>query len=169
MKKWPNLLLVVEFRQRFKSPSLAIAIAMPWCTLVTKGRTETPGGGAQPPPRGAPRKRSCATMCLERVLVLLRDHVSASCLICYQVVSAWLSAVLFGTLRTAKSWDKTFGVIDSCWDSCSLLRHRGRFPQWGVLVPLGTAVPWGDSPEVQGGPWAPPPCCDNSSETLSDW
>ena len=36
----------------------------------------------------------------------------------------------------------------------------------GVLVPLGTAVPWGDSPKVQGGPWAPPPCGDKSSETL---
>ena len=36
----------------------------------------------------------------------------------------------------------------------------------GVLVPLGTAVPWGDSPRVQGGPWAPPPCGDKSSETL---
>ena len=36
----------------------------------------------------------------------------------------------------------------------------------GVLVPLGTAVPWGDSPRVQGGPWAPPPCGDESSETL---
>ena len=38
----------------------------------------------------------------------------------------------------------------------------------GVLVPLGTAVPRGDSPKVQGGPWAPPPCCDKSSETLFD-
>ena len=39
----------------------------------------------------------------------------------------------------------------------------------GVLVPLGTAVPWGDSPRVQGGPWAPPPCGDKSSETLLVW
>ena len=35
----------------------------------------------------------------------------------------------------------------------------------GVFVPLGTAVPWCFSPEEQGGPWAPPPCGDNSSET----
>ena len=31
---------------------------------------------------------------------------------------------------------------------------------------LYTAVPWGDSPKMQGGPWAPPPCSDKSSETL---
>ena len=36
----------------------------------------------------------------------------------------------------------------------------------GVLVPLSIAVPWGDSPKVQGGPWAPPPCGDESSETV---
>ena len=35
----------------------------------------------------------------------------------------------------------------------------------GGLVPLGTAVDWGVSPEDQGGPWAPPPCSDKSSET----
>ena len=35
----------------------------------------------------------------------------------------------------------------------------------GVFGPLGTTVPWGVSPKGQGGPWAPPPCCDNSSET----
>ena len=45
---------------------------------------------------------------------------------------------------------------------------RGGSRSGGVLVPLGTAVPWGDSPRVQGGPWAPPPCCDKSSETLFD-
>ena len=28
----------------------------------------------------------------------------------------------------------------------------------GVSGPLGTTVPWGDSPRGQGGPWAPPPC-----------
>ena len=36
----------------------------------------------------------------------------------------------------------------------------------GSLAPLSTAVPWGDSPRVQGGPWVPPPCGDESSETL---
>ena len=34
------------------------------------------------------------------------------------------------------------------------------------------SVPWspGVTPQKeQGGPWAPPPCGDKSSETLSDW
>ena len=96
------------------------------------------GWGAVPSPLhvGPPGKRSCATVCLERVLVLLRAHVSATCLICCHLVSAWFSEVLIATLRTAKCWDKTFGVIVLCWDSYSLLRHRGRFPQWG-----GTCTP----------------------------
>ena len=50
---------------------------------------------------------------------------------CEHLVSAWFSEVLIATLRTAKCWDKTFGVIVLCWDSYSLLRHRGRLPQWG--------------------------------------
>ena len=37
----------------------------------------------------------------------------------------------------------------------------------GVFGPLGTTVPRGVSPREQGGPWAPPPCSVNSSETLS--
>ena len=38
-----------------------------------------------------------------------------------------------------------------------LLRFRGRFPWWGELRLLGTKVPWSVSPEMRGGPWAPPP------------
>ena len=43
---------------------------------------------------------------------------------------------------------------------------RGGSRSGGVFGPLGIAVPWSDSPEGQGGPWAPPPCGDNSPETL---
>ena len=43
---------------------------------------------------------------------------------------------------------------------------RGGSRSGGVFGPLGTAVPWNDSSEGQGGPWAPPPCCDKSSETM---
>ena len=94
--------------------------------------------GAVPRPLhvGPPGKRSCATVCLETVLVLLRAHVSATCLICCHLMSARFSEVLIATQRTAKCWDKIFGVIVLCWDSYSLLRHRGRFPQWG-----GTCTP----------------------------
>ena len=84
----------------------------------------------------SPGQRSCAIVCLASVLVLLRSYVSATCLFCCLFVIAWFSAVLYATLRTAKCWDTTFGVLSSCWDSCSLLRLRGRFPQWG-----GTCTP----------------------------
>ena len=61
---------------------------------------------------------------------------SATCLICCHLVSAWFSEVLIATLRTAKCWDKTFGVIVLCWDCYSLLRHRGAVPAVeGYLYP----------------------------------
>ena len=82
-------------------------------------------------------------------------------------MSVWLSAVLFVNLRTAKCWDKIFEVFVLCRVGCPLFAPPGAVPVvGGVLVPLGTAVPWGDSPKVQAGPWAPPPCGDKSSETL---
>ena len=80
---------------------------------------------------------------------------------------ALLSAVLSGNQRTAKCWDTTFGVLVLCRVFCPLLRHQGCVPVvGGYLYPSVTAVPWGDSPKVQGGPWAPPPCGEKSSETL---
>ena len=89
--------------------------------------------------------------------------VSVLILLAYCLVSTWHQG-------PAKSWVRIF------WGSCSLsgtllvLAPPGAVPAvGGVLVPLGTAVPWGDSPRVQGGPWAPPPCCDNSPETLYAW
>ena len=62
----------------------------------------------------------------------------------------WLSArtKLLGALSRV-------GKIDS---SCAT---GGGSRSGGVLVPLGTAVPWGDSPRAQGGP--------ESSETLFVW
>ena len=88
------------------------------------------------------------------------------CLRCSHLVSACLLAVLLGNIGTAKCWDKTLGYL-SCVGYVSAFCATGSGSRsGGVLVPLGTAVPWGDSPRVQGGPWAPPPCGDKSSETL---
>ena len=37
---------------------------------------------------------------------------------------------------------------------------------WTVGSCWAAEVPWSDSSEGQGGLWAPPPCCDKSSETM---
>ena len=79
----------------------------------------------------SPGQRSCAIVCLASVLVLLRAHVSAPCLFCCHLVSAWVFAVLIATLRTAKCWDTTFGVIISCWDSCLAFAPTGAVPAVG--------------------------------------
>ena len=76
----------------------------------------------------------------------------------------------YSSTGPAKSWVKIFWGISSLSGTMIVLAPPGAVPAvGGVLVPLGTAVPWGDSPKVQGGPWAPPPCCENSPETLYAW
>ena len=57
-------------------------------------------------------------------------------------------------------------VIVVWHDACSCATGGGS-RGGGVFGPLGTTVPRGVSPREQGGPWAPPPCSVNSSETLS--
>ena len=82
-------------------------------------------------------------------------------------MSAVVSAVLSGHLRTAKCWDNTFGVSVWCQVGCPLFAPPGAVPVvGGYLYPSVLRSPGGDSPRVQGGPWAPPPCGDESSETL---
>ena len=59
------------------------------------------------------------------------------------------------------------GYLIIVWhDACSCATGGGS-RGGGVFGPLGTTDPRGVSPREQGGPWAPPPCSVNSSETLS--
>ena len=102
-----------------------------------------------------PGQRSNAVECLERVCVMLSVHVLACCLIYSHLVSALLSAVLSGNQRTAKSWDKTFGVLVLCQVFCPLLRHRGRFPWWGGTCTPRYCGPLGRLPKSAGRPMGP--------------
>ena len=105
-------------------------------SLEGEGGVRFEGVGAQPRPRRDPRTTFLRYCVFGKCIGLLRTHVSATCLFCCHLVSAWFCAVLYATLRTAKCWDTTFGVLISCWDCCSLLRFRGRFPQWrGTCTP----------------------------------
>ena len=58
------------------------------------------------------------------------------------------------------------GYSISVWNVSSYCATGGGSRGGGVHGPLGTTVPWGVAPKVQGGPWAPPPCVENSSETF---
>ena len=55
------------------------------------------------------------------------------------------------------------------WDDACSCATGGGSRNGGVLVPLGSAVPWGDSPKLPGGPWATPPGGDYPFETLFVW
>ena len=61
------------------------------------------------------------------------------------------------------------GSLPCVWHCVWFCTTGGGSRGGGVFGPLGTTVPWGVSPKGQGGPWAPPPCCDNSPETLFAW
>ena len=102
-----------------------------------------------------PGQRSSAIACLEQVFVMLRVYVLAWCLFWFPLVSAVLSVVLSGDLRTAKCWDKTFGVLVLCRVVCPLLSHRGRFPQWGGTCTPRYCSPLGWLSKSAGRPMGP--------------
>ena len=97
----------------------------------------------QPPPRGLPLGNGPTAYSMLRVL---SGRLCCSCLGgIYLDVCPFLGAHLSGSLLAVRT-GKELGLY--------------------LLGCFGTTLPWGVSPEEQGGPWAPPPCGDKSSETL---
>ena len=111
--------------------SLAIAIVRFWCAKHRRCSLEQRGGGAQPPPRGSPRATFWRDGLFGHVSVMLRNSVLDDCLLGFPLVSAVVSAVLYGHLRTAKCWDNTFGVFALCQVGCSLFAPPGAVPVVG--------------------------------------
>ena len=73
-------------------------------------------------------------------------------------------------------WDRRRAGSTSFWGSCFLsgmllvLAPPGAVPVVGGFSdPSVTRSPGVSPQKMQGGPWAPPPCCDNSPETLFAW
>ena len=78
-----------------------------------------------------PGQRSGVKYCLVQVSVMLRNSVLDDCLLCFPLVSAVVSAVLYSHLRTAKCWDNTFGVFALCQVGCPLFAPPGAVPVVG--------------------------------------
>ena len=78
-----------------------------------------------------PGQRSGVMYCLVQVSVMLRNSVWDDCLLCFPLVSAVVSAVLYSHLRTAKCWDNTFGVLALCQVGCPLFAPPGAVPVVG--------------------------------------
>ena len=62
-----------------------------------------------------------------------------------------------------------FWGLCSVYDIMFAFALPGAVPVVGGLRTPRYCGPLGRLPREQGGPWAPPLCGDNSSETLSDW
>ena len=107
------------------------------------------GFGSDPVRVGPPRKRSLAmVMCMVYILV--------NSAFVFGMVSAFLSWYVFGKLfcghvgfkGPAKSWthEPSWGLSDVSGMLFGYCATGGGYHGGGVFGPLGTMVPWGDSP-----------------------
>ena len=135
---------------------LAIAIVRFWCAkgkVLLQGHL---GAGVCPPPRGGPWKPLLRVSVVGRLSASLRSVLAIvygimwwSCLVCK------LSLVLLA-LRGGEVAERSLGSQFRFW-ILQAIALPGAVTLVGELRLLGTKVPWSDSPEKRGGPWAPPP------------
>ena len=126
----------------------------------------------QPPPRGLPLGDGpLAIMWLAGIMCwwivpLYSVFFLDPCFVSWYAI---LFAVLFGHSGPAKNWTTLLG---SQWFVCLMFGYcatGGGSHGGGVFGPLGTMVPWGDSPrEGRGAHVAPPPCSVNYLWELVD-
>ena len=105
----------------------------------------------------SPGNPSCAFRCLgglsaswRSLFAIMYGNVLRSCLICK------MSLLLSGN-RGGKRQNNSLGSQLSLCILNAIALPPGAVTLVGELRLLGTKVPWGDSPERRGGPWAPPP------------
>ena len=128
MKHWGHDQLHPEDTNRLDFSAIAIVICESLNGGLANGGLRHRGKVPSRVPVASPGQRSGVMYCSVRVSVMLRNSVWDDCLLCCPLVSAVVSAVLYSHLRTAKSWDNTFGVLALCQVGVRFLRHRGRFP-----------------------------------------
>ena len=126
---------------------------------IVKKRLSYWGAVVQPPPRGGPWKRSLLRLPRDievyiyiyiYIYYYLVPYAFLSGYVCCCVVMLFCFAIHIRghgcSTGPAKSWTNLLGSQCFVWQDERVLRHWGGSRGGGVLEPLGTTVPWGDSP-----------------------